>query len=559
MLPSENIELAIFRFVEGGRKGQWRSTSIATLGTAIGNQELTELVDALLRLRAYGHIRLRKWLERQFLEYPHPALDENRFFFQQDFQIIVTPQGRPYFEQLESKSSLEGQPVKNQMSVKPNEVREIDGAPTAFISYSWDTGEHKRWVLRLAERLRSHGVNVVLDHWHLKIGGDRTHFMETRISECQFVIIICTATYAQKANNRHGGVGYEAMIITSALAKNIQQEKFIPVVRSGGFDALPVWLQSKIGVDLSGNPYDEQQYELLLTTLHKAQPAAPPVGPKPVFSAGAPPKEGLPNGGISPLEQHIGKAIVSPTKSRRGKAAFMEVFSQDSRGSAEQLIPTAPVSKRFTIPKEKSKHDGDTIADNFLLGSRNAWVTLLEESWPDIGWPLSCPRDTQDLSLEDICKIFEPVKEKPNNPGLAMPFYRPSAEVASPAEVLANRRRVGETDSKITQAQAEFDECQRLCQEADAALKMVKPANRESIALAVAQRQRRMTEVELNLQKLKNLRDSMDSMIRDQEAYVFQFQLRDFLLQGGPAVNPHTLANALAGLPTMPWQQSLAR
>jgi hypothetical protein len=101
------------------------------------------------------------------------------------------------------------------------------------------------------------------------------------------VIIICTPTYATKSNKRHGGVGYEAMIITSQLAQRILQDKFIPVLRLGNFDdsAVPIWLQSKIGVDLRGDPYDAKQYDILLRAVHRANDAAPPIGPKPVFAA----------------------------------------------------------------------------------------------------------------------------------------------------------------------------------------------------------------------------------------------------------------------------------
>jgi hypothetical protein len=82
-------------------------------------------------------------------------------------------------------------------------------------------------------------------------------------------------------------VGYEAMIITSQLAQRILQDKFIPVLRLGSFDdsAVPIWLQSKIGVDLRGDPYDPKQYDILLRALHRANDVAPPIGPKPVFAA----------------------------------------------------------------------------------------------------------------------------------------------------------------------------------------------------------------------------------------------------------------------------------
>jgi hypothetical protein len=158
-------------------------------------------------------------------------------------------------------------------------------APTVLISYSWDSDEHKEWVLQLAERLRMKGgVNVVLDRWHLQPGMDRTHFMEQGVANSNFVLIVCTPNYAMKANSRDGGVGYEAMIITSQLAHQIRQNKFIPVLRLGDWNSsAPIWIQSKVGVDFSGDPYDEKQYDLLLKTLHQALPSAPPIGPKPAF------------------------------------------------------------------------------------------------------------------------------------------------------------------------------------------------------------------------------------------------------------------------------------
>jgi hypothetical protein len=107
------------------------------------------------------------------------------------------------------------------------------------------------------------------------------------LSSVGIVVIVCTPAYAAKGNKRDGGVGYEAMIVTSQLARNILQDKFIPVLRSGEWDdsAVPIWLQSKIGVDLRGDPYDRKQYDILIQGLHKAHDVAPPVGPRPIFAA----------------------------------------------------------------------------------------------------------------------------------------------------------------------------------------------------------------------------------------------------------------------------------
>ena len=42
--------------------------------------------------------------------------------------------------------------------------------PEVFISYSHDNDEQKDWFLQLATRLRSNGVDVILDRWNIKLG-----------------------------------------------------------------------------------------------------------------------------------------------------------------------------------------------------------------------------------------------------------------------------------------------------------------------------------------------------------------------------------------------------
>lgn len=199
--------------------------------------------------------------------------------------FLVDPRGHEFFlVSDEGRTASESSPLP---APDGNEIaNHVDGIPSAFISYSWDTDEHKVWVLRLAEQLRAQGVNVILDQWHLTVGGNRTHFMESNIQNSDFVVIVCTPIYAQKANSRGGGVGYEAMIITSQLAQNILQNKFIPILRSGDWNdtSVPTWLGDKIGVDLRGDPYKQKEYERLLRTLHEAHDLAPPIGPRPAFA-----------------------------------------------------------------------------------------------------------------------------------------------------------------------------------------------------------------------------------------------------------------------------------
>lgn len=83
--------------------------------------------------------------------------------------------------------------------------------PKVFISYSWTKSD---LVLQVANRLMSHGVEVVLDKWDLKEGQDKYVFMEQCVnnSDITKVLIFCDKTYTEKANNRTGGVGDETVI-----------------------------------------------------------------------------------------------------------------------------------------------------------------------------------------------------------------------------------------------------------------------------------------------------------------------------------------------------------
>ena len=55
--------------------------------------------------------------------------------------------------------------------------------PKAFISYSWDDDNHKRWVSDLATRLREDGVETILDQWHAVPGDQLPQFMEREIRD----------------------------------------------------------------------------------------------------------------------------------------------------------------------------------------------------------------------------------------------------------------------------------------------------------------------------------------------------------------------------------------
>jgi hypothetical protein len=141
-------------------------------------------------------------------------------------------------------------------------------APIVFISYSHDSAEHKRWVEDLARTLHSKGIEVLLDEWHVKPGGDVTHFMEQSIARADRVLLICTEKYVQKVDNRKGGAGYEAVVSIAELVKDLTTTKFVPVVRQKrSTKQIPRCLGVRYYINLSHGSSYKKELEKLIDSL----------------------------------------------------------------------------------------------------------------------------------------------------------------------------------------------------------------------------------------------------------------------------------------------------
>ena len=186
--------------------------------------------------------------------------------------------------------------------------------PRIFISYSHDSAEHKKWVLDLASILRDRGIDVILDQWGLSLGDDVPKFMERSLAESDRVLMICTPAYVRRANDGKGGVGYEAMIVTGQLVKDLGTTKFIPILRQGEQQRdLPTSVSTRFYIDLSEHNAvnHEDQLDTLLRELHKA-PAnpMPPIGKNPY--ATGPSGQDLPKVQIDERAENIKIEAESP-------------------------------------------------------------------------------------------------------------------------------------------------------------------------------------------------------------------------------------------------------
>ena len=163
-----------------------------------------------------------------------------------------------------------------------------DGNPTSvtprvFLSYSHDSEAHRAWVRRLAERLLEGGVEVTLDQWDLPYGADVVRFMELGIRDADRVLMVCTANYVAKAEERKGGAGYEGMIITGHVARATDTIKFAPIVRDhAGESLVPGFLGQRLWLDFRDDGLFEERLEELLRELHGApRYPKPPLGRNP--------------------------------------------------------------------------------------------------------------------------------------------------------------------------------------------------------------------------------------------------------------------------------------
>jgi formylglycine-generating enzyme required for sulfatase activity len=115
------------------------------------------------------------------------------------------------------------------------------------------------------------------------LGADVVRFMELGIRDADRVLMVCTANYVAKAEERKGGAGYEGMIVTGHVARATDTIKFVPIVRDHtGEPLVPGFLGQRLWLDFRDDGLFEERLEELLRELHGApRYPKPPLGRNP--------------------------------------------------------------------------------------------------------------------------------------------------------------------------------------------------------------------------------------------------------------------------------------
>ena len=187
----------------------------------------------------------------------------------QSIQLCIYAYSEEMYDELaEEKKQLANNLIKN---------------PRVFISYTGVDIANRNWVKDLACRLRKSGVDARIDIFHLKPGQDLPQWMTNELLMADKVLLICDKHYAEKADNRKGGVGWETMIIQGDMLSKQDQNKYIAVLRDKDIDhSLPIYVKSRYALNWSDNAQVDNEFDELLLYLFDCD-IEPPLGKIPEF------------------------------------------------------------------------------------------------------------------------------------------------------------------------------------------------------------------------------------------------------------------------------------
>jgi hypothetical protein len=131
-----------------------------------------------------------------------------------------------------------------------------------FISYAWGS-INKKDLTELKNMLIENDFEVIIDIDRVEVGDELNEFMEKSLNESDFVILLCTPNYKDRADKRIGGVGYETNILSEYKKK--RTKKIIPIICEGNIDvSQPVYLGSVYCLNFIDKEVEIKYNELLV-------------------------------------------------------------------------------------------------------------------------------------------------------------------------------------------------------------------------------------------------------------------------------------------------------
>jgi hypothetical protein len=154
-----------------------------------------------------------------------------------------------------------------------------DKNPTAFISYSHDSKEHQDKVLKLANKLRSEGIDCALDQYEDSPPEGWPKWMDRGVKKSDFVLVVCTKTYYDRVmgdDEKGMGIKWESTLIYQQLYNaGANNTKFIPIIFADGeFEHIPEPLQGATFYNVD----DKEAFDKLYWRLRGVKTEKPELG-----------------------------------------------------------------------------------------------------------------------------------------------------------------------------------------------------------------------------------------------------------------------------------------
>lgn len=122
--------------------------------------------------------------------------------------------------------------------------------PKVFISYTHDSKAHADKILDISNRLRSEGIDTILDQYETSPFEGWPRWMDRQVRNADFVLMVCTPTYFKRVmGEEKSGVGYGGIWEGNLIYQHLYNDggintKFIPIlVNESTFQDIPTPLQ----------------------------------------------------------------------------------------------------------------------------------------------------------------------------------------------------------------------------------------------------------------------------------------------------------------------------
>jgi hypothetical protein len=162
--------------------------------------------------------------------------------------------------------------------------------PKVFISYSQDSPDHMARVLKLADQLRTDGVDADIDQYESAPPQGWPTWMERQISDSDFILIVCTEVYKRRADGKEEygkgrGVIWESILTTQYLYNAATNNtRFIPVLlEKSHVEFIPLHLQPASYYCIAA---EEGYVDLYRRLTNQPKIVKPPLGKLKLFEPG---------------------------------------------------------------------------------------------------------------------------------------------------------------------------------------------------------------------------------------------------------------------------------